>query len=430
MKIQSSLEFLLILSAIAALSLGLLSMYSNTLSVSRQAYDAFINPNSIQNNLSSQSGDNPNLYAYVPLNSTALSENPMFMETYGCTNGKAELSLSSASVAFSNNNFSYNFTGATIKYLYFNPENSGQHLLNIDYNITCGKYSNSGSSEYNTYSSSTAPTQKNESAITAVITYENESVLYPFSTSSISYINESNHCTEKDVWSGFIYPPSVQCGSTNSWDYMVFDGSCESPDWSYSRTYCFVPGESGYKILLPDTANYSYSYKILVRINGDSKMLLFNLSSADSSSLIMQEGKIIGNATVESVTVSSPTTSPYIQSPQGYSQISSSAYSGYTEAENNAYQVLGFYNSTGVSYSTSSAIQEAVSAMDLNAKRLLDSIHQYNNSNLSCSISGLYYDCKPAYPFTYIINLTLYNNTYPGNTTLLYYGSIVNLKVS
>ena len=429
MKIQSSLEFLLILSAIAALSLGILSLYGNTLAVSRQAYDAFTNPNNIQNNLSSSAGEHPNLYAYVPLNSTTLSGNPMFMETYGCNNGKAELSLSSASVAFSNNSLSYNFTGATIKYLYFDPENSGQHLLNLDYNITCGKYSNSGSSEYNTYSS-TAPAQKNESAITAAITYENESVSYPLSASNISYINESNHCTEKDVWSGLIYPPSIQCGSTNSWDYMVFDGSCESPDWSYSRTYCFVPGESGYRILLPNTANYSYDYKILVRINGDSKTLLFNLSSAKPSSLIMQDGKIIGNATVESVTVSSLTTSPYIQSQQGYSQISNFAYSGYIEAENNAYQVLRFYNSTGVSYSTSSAIQEAVSAMDLNARSLLDSVHQYNNSNLSCGISGLYYDCKPAYPFTYIINLTLYNNTYPGNTTLPYYGSIVNLKVS
>ena len=431
MNIQSSLEFLLILSAIAALSLGVLSLYGNTLSAGRQLYGAFTSPNNITNNSASSAEENPELSAYIPLNSTTLSANPMFMETYGCSNGKAKLILNSGSVAFSNNNFSYNFTGAAIKYLYFDPEHSGQHLLNIDYNITCGKYSKSGNSEYNTYSSFES-TQKNESTITAAITYENESISYPFNASNILSINESNHCTEKDVWTGFIYPPSIQCGSINSWDYMVFDGSCESPDWSYSRTYCFAPEDSGYSILIPDTANYSYSYKILVSIKEGENTLLFNLSSTDPSSLILLDGKVIGNATVESVTVSSPVTSPYIQSQWGYSQISTSAYSGYAEAESNAYQTLRFYNSTGVSYSTSSAIQEAVSAADSEEKSLISGVSQYNRSNSSCNITGLFYICKPRYPFTYMINLTFYNNTYfsiyPGNITLPYYGSIVNLR--
>ena len=423
MKSQTSLEFLLILSAVAALSLGVLSLYGKALSFNRQISSVFDTSNVIVANTIPSYAADPGIVINVPVNSTAMAANPIMTEAYGCSNGIERIVLNSSNATLSQKSMLTNFSGLELKYFYFDPENPGIHGIDISYSITCNHATISGNRSYFTYSTPLSPPALG-SGTSIFIKYLNESIIYPAQGAGIDYLRGFSLCTQRNIWSGYVYPPSVQCGTSSSWDYMTFDGSCEAPDWSYSRTYCFVPEASGYNVIIPEMGNASYSYAISVSINTEYGRALFNLSSSDPVSAVVLNGADAGKAAIENITAGEISPPILLEGPNR-SIYYGGTYSYYKTSEYNAYQVLHFYNSTGVSPSTSSSIQEAVSAVNSGASALLENPATYVAS--TCPYSGSRYICKSRSPFSYIVNVTIYNASKPGRTTLPYYGSVINI---
>ncbi len=424
MKLQTSLEFLLILSAVAALSLGVLSLYGKALSFNRQVSAAFDTANLPVENTSLPYAADPGIAINVPVNSIAMSSNPIMVEAYGCSNGIERVVMSSSNAVLSQKSILANFSGLELKYFYFDPENPGIHGINISYSITCNNSTISGNRSYLTYSvpSPSAPAPASGASIS--IKYLNESIIYPVQKAGIDYIQGFNLCTQRNIWSGYVYPSAVQCGTSSSWDYMTFDGSCEAPDWSYSRTYCFVPAASGYNAIIPETDNASYAYAISVSINTEYGQASFNLSSSNPFSAVALNGAAAGSATVENIT-SEASPPPIVLEGPDNGIYSGGTYSYYQSYEDSAYQVLHFYNSTGASPSTSSSIQEAVSAANSGANGLLGNLAKQVAS--PCLYHGSSYICKAKSPFSYVINVTIDNASVQGDTIMPYYGSVINL---
>ncbi len=425
MNVQTSLEFLLILSAVAVLSLCVLSFYGKTLAFDRLAPSAFAAANFSNAGNSNSAAAEPGIAINVPVNSLSLSGNPILVESFGCGAGTEKITLNATGIIFSQNSILANFTGLALKYVYFDPENTGMHSIGIAYSIKCNKTIISGERSYLTYSSPSVSAVQQAGEAGVSIKYAKENLLYAARSFSINRLQGSTLCTERNIWTGSIYPPNVQCGTGASWDYMVFDGSCEAPDWSYSRTYCFVPEPSGYDAIIPEAGNVSYAYNITLSIDTSYGIISANLSSSNHISPVMFSGREIGNATVESVTASLFSPPAMIQSPN--LRINASGrYPYYANAERAAYQVLHFYNSTGVSSSVSSSVQEAVSAANSEEKNLIGNPAPQTQG--PCTYAAHTYKCKALSPFSYVINITANAGPGIGNLTVPYYGSVINIK--
>ena len=137
-KVQSSLEFLLILSAISALSLAALSIYGKEVAYGKTAASFIYNGvNSLQSNYPANYVDNPGVSVYVPIDSSAYIKNGMQVIAYGCRSGSVLVHLSSTSMVFSENAISGKVNGISIIMDYFEPLSVGIGELNVAYTINC-----------------------------------------------------------------------------------------------------------------------------------------------------------------------------------------------------------------------------------------------------------------------------------------------------
>ena len=235
MRIQSSLEFLLLLSVIAVLCLSTLAFYGKGMAIQKEALNGIQVNSSIQYQQNLPPAEDPQLSVYVPLNSTLLSDNEFEIIAYGCTGGNATLAFSSKTTAFSHNSISLQIRNITTAEVQFEPFSQGLDIIGINYSLACRNESLSSSKFFNTYASVGGIQQGGQSF--AHIRRNDESLSYKTYSSQVVSLSESNHCTIRDVWTGSIYPVSGQCGALNAWGYNIFDGNCLYPYWSYSRSY-------------------------------------------------------------------------------------------------------------------------------------------------------------------------------------------------
>ncbi len=422
-KTQSSLEFLLILSAISALSLAALSIYGKEVAYGKDAASLIFNGiNSSQINYSTTYPDNPGVSIYVPINSSAYMKNRMQIIAYGCESGSASAHLSSTSMVFSENAISAKVNGISIIGDYFEPLSVGNGELNVSYAINCTNKNLTGSESFSTYSRANSTSES--APLSFYMTDRNESERYPMETGALLSASQFNHCTYVNFF-GNPYGVGPQCGTPDAWDFRASTQHCYQV-YVYTITYCVVPEDSGYNISSVEIGNATYIYYFTMHINSGYGDLLSSISSSSRNSEVTLNGSNVGNASVSDVfSQMQPLYTEFISKDTSYASINSSAYEMYSEDKNGLYSELGFYNSTQVSYDTVSQEDAAVSAYLASVRSLIGS----NGSvGAGCAIYNDTYTCKPNLPFEYVINVTLSKGLGIGNETLSYEGSIVNIK--
>lgn len=423
MRAQTSLEFLLILSIVSVVGLSALVFYGKGMKLNSESLSAFQSQPSTPEPGNISTVSDPELLIYIPINSTLLSNNVFQVDGYGCADGRANLSLHSSTVQFSQENISFGINNVTMISGQFEPTSPGLNKVQVDYSVSCGSVNKSSSQTLATYASTAT---QGGSQVFAYISRRNETIDYGISESPVLTLEESNLCTITDVWTGRVYTVPGQCGTSNAWDYQIYDPSCLQPYWSYSRTYCVYPVDTEYTVSSIDPYNYTYSYNISARVYTPEGLLTSNLSDTDPSAAVFLDGSVVGNATVVGVSESSYTTeTDSISDDSGSWAANNSAYAEYVQDENNLYSTLGFYNSSGVSGPTQSSIQEAISAFNSSSSGLISSRSASGKDD--CMVDNDSYLCPALAPFAYTIYINVSESLGIQNATMYYQDSEINL---
>ncbi|MDE1869901.1 MAG: hypothetical protein KGH71_02855 [Candidatus Micrarchaeota archaeon] len=416
MKLQSSLEFLLVLGIVTGLAVSAVSVYNSTLSQSGHLINSLTLLNfSNQSSLDLKKISRPLFLFYAPSNSTTNMSNILQIASIGCSTGSLDISFSSPGITFSKNSLRMKINGTNFNTTYFTPESNGYHQINIFYNYTCDNQNASDLSQLFTFASQTRREISNPSSY-AVISNRSEHVEYQLiSAGNIPNLKEFSHCT----YSGPFGPAGIggQCGTTDAWEYSVFSDYCYTQSNYYTLTYCIVPSQSAYSLSSPDPANYSLNYSFSLELNTPNAILTSQVSK--NLSKLMLGGKIVGTANVTSVGGAMPPPSLMIlTNASGSSGIDPSIYASYSQARNNLYSELNFYNKSEISTDLQSSIDSSLLAYSKASSTLINGTKQ----SLKCNFLGSIYDCTSPSPFYYIIKLNA-SGTGLENQTLNYEGS-------
>ncbi len=408
MKTQTSLEFVLILSAISALMLSTLIYYGRDLALYTNSEKASTNTSLLQGAPALKT-TGAGLLAYVNQTSTVGKENPIGLLLYGCQSGYANITFTSnaSSILYSNlQKISFNDTYSMTDY--FVPSNVGLVNLGIKYYISCsgesvnGTYLLSSFSQPVSNSSSSGASSPSPIQLSAYISQRNESLSYDnMSSSPIYTLGESNHCTYT-TFSGTPLPASAQCQNGNSWDYQVFSGVCYTSGESQTQTYCIYPVQTGSYIKFPNGQNYGYKYNFSLGIYNGTSAYLSSLNSSSKSSPVFYNGANIGTANVTSVY-----SQPYYPNVEliynkTSSKFANSSYvNSYEQAEMSAFSTFSFYNNTA---GNQGAIQQQFTEFNNAAQQLLASRAEVIQG---CNILANSLFCSSPYPFQYSIGVNL-----------------------
>lgn len=424
MKVQASLEFILITSAIAVLSLSAISMYGKNLGVQRTLLDAASNamqPAPVQVPLPDIAAD-PQVAVYVPVNSTVYASSSLQATAYGCTYGTVNLTLSSPSVFFSRSSSSAKMFGAAVLSMAFEPLAQGPDTIGVRYDISCGNVTKSGYESLSTYASAPSSGGAPGATYSAYISDRSEKIEYGLAPpSQVINLTEWNHCTHSNFW-GTPLPTSSQCGAS-AWDYMVFSGYCYyTAQVSTTSTYCIAPVPTGYStVAIGGATGQEYSFSLAISSPFGTMRAALNGSGESRLTL---ENETVGYAVVANVSAPGQSQdATLISSGGGYAMANQTALSQYLQAENNLYGTLAYYNSTSVDSSTQSSIEQAASTF----RGASGNLRSSESGGVPCNVSAGSYVCDSNSPFTYVIEVNMSRGLLAENQTLYYLGSEINL---
>ena len=238
-RLQTSLEFVTVLAVVSVLALYAVVAYRG-LAVDGKAAVQGIGPMSINapnDSFTWNDTQRPAVSAYMPLNSAVSMGGIMQIGAFGCSNGSMSYSLSSGSMVFSPQNYSFSIDGLGMTYVRYVPVLQGLDSAALRYTIDCGPYKATETRNLTTYAAAPSAGTGNQSQYYAAIYSRNESLEYQTNSSeAIDSFSQFNHCTLVDWW-GRTLAIGSQCHTTDAYEWSAFDGNCGS----YSRTYCIVP---------------------------------------------------------------------------------------------------------------------------------------------------------------------------------------------
>ncbi len=420
---QASLEFLLIASAVAALSLSVISLYGKNISEQRGLLDVVANsvqPDSATSYLPASASD-PQVLMYVPANSTVGKSASVQITFYGCSYGTASAALSSTSVSFARNESSMAMSDIAMLAFPFTPITPGPDPIEVGYVITCGNYTKSNSTDFLTYATSGAGIAP--ALYSASIMNRSEKLSYALENQgTILNLDEWSRCTGPALFNG--QSDLSQCGQ-NSWDYMAFSSYCYyTADVSLTATYCMAPVGTVYDI--SDTgANAEYVYNFTLLLGSPYGTMRSILNYRPNESNLTLNNRTVGKVRVESVSSSDsvPATTLISDGSTSY-PVNETAYLQYVEARNDLYGTLSFYNSSSVTSDIQSEIQQVVQAFTSSYAELTSAAP----SGAACNVSEGEYVCNATHPFTYVIEVNVSSGMQSGNQTLSYLGSVIDIS--
>ncbi|MGC8662445.1 MAG: hypothetical protein ACP5RT_01515 [Candidatus Micrarchaeia archaeon] len=420
MKIQTSLEFLLIISAISLLLFLTLGIYASRTSQDIKLLN--LGMNDLRSNTTLDSFGQFNLSFFMPFN-TVVGNSYTLDYVAICPNGLLKISLSSEDVSFSKDVVSGKIYNILTGYVYIIPKTAGENNVTISYNASCGK-SYYGSLELSTYAYQNNQNQsQNQSASSFSIYNRKEFLVYNYSDSSnINNLNIWGHCT--------YYPPGVQntsttseCMNRNSWDFNDINYYCDNLNRGLQYTTCIAPTISQYNISYVYANQYSflYSFSLIIYYKG---MLLHSSFNSTNCTAVLYGNKIVGKACISSVSgVGSLGYLDIISGPSGQGAANMTLYQSYIEAKNNLYSTLSFFNSTYVNSGELAQINNAINYYEKASENLEKGGYE---QIYGCIAKENYIMCKPAYPISYTIDVRLNIDT--KNETIYDEGSILYIS--
>ncbi len=418
LKIQASLEFMLILSAVSLVAFLALGIYASRASQGEK----LLNLSLADVKFNASTGSRFNISFYMPFN-TVVGNSYLLNYVVMCPNGSFVFDINSSNISFSKDRISSSIENIFAGYLYFVPKDAGENNAKIYYTASCGK-DYSGSYKLSTYSIyQNQNNLVNNTTDSFAIYNRNEFLLYNYSgKNNINGLSIWGHCK--------YYPPNVpgtsvlyECGTKNAWDYDVFSYYCYNIEEGVYYTICIVPYSTQYNLSNLNANQYSFSYNFTLRAYYNGVEFYARFNNTKCASLFSGNEKI-GEACISNISGIGPINYATLISNSTSSGIANqSLYQSYMQARNNMYSTLSYFNS---SYADNAEQAQINSAIDYYEKAASDLEGSGFGSIQGCYAGENYLECKPTYPLSYVINARLNQSTY--NETLYYQGSILHIS--
>ncbi len=441
MRLQTSLEFIVLLSAVALFSIFVLSQYLHLQGAQNAAYETLDNQtlyNAHSSNTTTGYSGNISLIPVVSnvsyINkSGSLEVVVAYPKSYNLERIRISSIPNVSILPPELIAVPYSSIGAlTFSYL---PTEEGPLKFTI-----IGTFSNASNSILNvtanayTYAlrqSALGNTTAGNNFI-ATINNRNESVFFPiaqqnnvesmYSWSHCAYHNASGR--EKEPW---------QCGS-NTWGFIVSDNTCNRFWWDgQDRYYCFAENKTTSKVgtLTPEQ---SYVYSAAISLGNAGYTLEANFTSQSRrANLYFKNSTPAGSIYINSTYTGSILPPPYLiyavlDKSGNDTAINYTYYENYSNTDASLVNLLNINNNTWVGSDTLNYIQKTLAYLLNYEKTLLGAKSIQPNNCLFYPVrSPTSYSCRPTMPFSYDIATFIYG--YNGlNQSVQYQGSSIEIR--
>ncbi len=420
MKAQGSLEFLLVASIIGILCLAVVTTYGSEASWQRLQSVGQANQTGTGANYANST---PSIAAYVPQNTAIGSVARMYVAVYGCANGSAGLNISAAGAGIGNSNLNnLTLSGLSVFGDYFIPASAGIETITINYSLRCGGAEN-GTLRYSTYAVPSAVFQPG--SISAALMWSNEYIRYDWTQAvPVYFLTENSHCTYSNFF-GSPLPVEAQCGTADAWDYRVFSDTCYASNRGQTATYCIYPESSGRYTSSVSQSAARYAYNLTLALGSTG----WNASGSfvnGTSATIYASGAAAGKSTINSIYGHLGYAPPEGMLGNGASAelVSQPDYAKYTSIEQDAYGVLAYYNSTYLTESEQSTVEQSISEINRTSSQIIGSA---NSSFEGCRAFAWGILCTPAAPLSFVVHAQLVSHAVQ-NTTVQSLGSTISIS--
>lgn len=440
MRLQTSIEFILVLSAIALFSIFVIAQYMHIQTTQKAAYGILGNQSSYSWPGSNVLLSAQNSISVVPIVSNLSyvnrSNSLQVIVTYPKSYNLIKINVSSTPnvTVFPQvlNNLSYSqFQVLTFSFF---PNEEGVLKFQVQAILKSANNATPIIASAYTYAIQQNSTRNSSgnNGFVAFLTNRNESVLYPLSKQNgVTTINSWSHCAYHDFWGNRESEP-LQCGM-GTWGFVASDGSC-NVFWAAGRDryYCFSQVSSGDKTakLEPQT---SFTYNAVLNLRNSTLSLMSDLTSASENSILVDNtGKLQGITEVNGVYTAEILPSPYVSyailnNTQKLSPINYSYYDNYSSARSSLLNTLLVYNGTWVGGDVLNYVQKTVLQTNVYENILLAAPPAETNCAFYPASDPSFYSCKSVLPFSYNITVSI-DNLSKLNQTLQYQGSLIEIR--
>ncbi|MGC8651954.1 MAG: hypothetical protein ACP5UH_01740 [Candidatus Micrarchaeia archaeon] len=438
MKAQTTLEFVLLLAAVASFSTILLGIYSGFMHGQKSALlemGGIIEPNSTGTNTLFDAAAGDFYIAALVQNTTHIGvETTLQAVLYVPESERIEMLELNASNAYVAQPKRYNVgNGTVVESFDVVPLSGGAVGFNLTAVVNDSGLIEKESAYALSYAVASAVTgqegQNTTTQIFASIKRDSESIDYGAGGASNIYtIGVWNHCSYTGFWSNEL-SLGQECGSSASWYFWVSSWYCTWAQGlqSDTMTYCFYKEPSGVTIShISQNATYNYSISLALKL--DTLDLNASLSSSEDKASLLEGGTGYGDATVTSVsgTLQDLSQGYLVLHKSGSSQgdmINASQYAPYSQASASTEGMLAYYNNTHTSSSSLQYVLQAISSMNNQAEELSNTT---SASVSSCTAIGNSVSCAPLPYLYYTIDAVINNDK--GAQEIDYEGSMINVS--
>ncbi|MEM0154256.1 MAG: hypothetical protein QW814_00255 [Methanothrix sp.] len=419
-KLQSSIEFIVILAAVSGMAVIGISYYSNIRSVFTNAI-ASANQSSIHlgsANSPNTGNDIISAYIFAPtLELGKISQATLFVSTSMASNiiintSGSGVRINPAGLA----NKTGSFGSAYLFYL--TPFSTG--MDNITMRITAENdskiYYKKISFELPAYEPYTYDKKSNSSSTISSIYLKPKSeyiLYYPGNPENLYNITESSHCSYLNFM-GDQMPIQSQCGNA-SWYFWSFSANCYYGSAQVlTKTYCIYKHYSGYNASSIST-NASYLYNISLGLGYDGLNLSANTNQSVIQAKLFSGNSTYGNVTIgNSIYAESPINGLYlIRSKSGNYIASDSNYTALEYAYSNIENDLAYYNNSD--NGNVGTINREIYSFNNVLSQTLKSLENANSNQCSVTKTAnlVEYKCSPEAPFDFN-NISIKIKNYSG----------------
>jgi hypothetical protein len=430
MKIQSTLEFIMILTAVSLFSIFVISQYIPFQNIQKIAFDKLSNQleyNTINISNINEVYNNINVTAIMP-NITYINKSSNINLVFSSTDSYKinSIKLNSINAVIYPNNFS-NINASYIQLIQTSiiPKTLG--LFNVSISIIVS-ISNS-IKKYNFSLSSFAMainknTTNNTNKTIIFINNRNESILFNLSKNNqILSFYEWKHCPYIGIW-GNILPEYRQCGY-NTYGFMIYSGACNNG--AYRLYVCIKPVNYSFDIQnISDS--YSYLYNINLHTNINNINAITTLSNNYNSNQLISNNSIIGTAKINNIFALSNTTNQYYKK-YSIKNVTNTKYIINSTFYNNYLTNLLEFKTTLVNANDTSITSNLYNYINSLVNKINYNSSEINNQQAiqinECKLLQNQFICKAYYPFIYNITENIFNKNI--NETINYEGSIIHI---
>jgi hypothetical protein len=440
-KLQTSIEFMVILAAVAGFSVFVLGLYVNLNHAQNSAYQGIMSysqekPNSISTN-SIYIDNSTYLYASIQkivyLNqSSQLS----VVYSYPATDNLESISaLASGPAAAEAMPSQYANTGCTgLCTLQFSvvPEGVGQVNVTVAMHLVSG--TGPITKNITVYSYSTLPPGSgyNYTQYSLSINRKSEAIRYPVLAQA--NVIQINHYGPECGFS----PLKAEC---NGYTWMVNDGGFCAGGGNENGYICLSASQTGYSATTFNTTTGTYNYSISVNFQHGGHNYTANLTSGRQTAPVYSGGEVVGYAHMNGVSGStyvapSPSRYAYLWAGTGSAIVSNASVSNYISSEARALSILNQYNDSGLpcpgcsgSWSDRpiSWFTDPINNENQNASILMGLQPEPSFGCVAETSPAITLECPPQSPFYYNVTMQI-NGTKQFNTTAEYQGSVVYVR--